>query len=154
MKRKHPNWIDIAFVLLLAAVALVAYFLSHQTNNPNQNAVERTYILELTTLPENAADYIKVGDKVTDNVRNYEMGEVTAIEVKPAMSNVFDKIEKRHKDVEFPGKVNLYITVTAETTEDEDEINTVGGYTLRVGSWVSCTIGELTANGYIVVLER
>jgi len=153
-KRRHPNFIDIALILVLAAVAAVAWFLSHQDAAPSQDTVQRTYVLELTGLRSSYADYVHVGDTVTDNVKNYDMGIITAIEVRPATTNLFDKEAKVHRDEELPGKINLYLTIASDTVETENQINTASGYTLRVGNWVSCTVGQLTATGYIVVLDR
>ena len=153
-KRKHPNFIDIAFIFLLVAVAAVAYFLSHQEADPTETTIQRTYVLELTDLPENATQYVQVGDAVTDNIKNYAMGTVTAIETAPETTNLFDKEAKVHRDSEVPGKITLYVTVVADTLETESQVNTASGYNLRVGNRVSCTLGQLTASGYIVVLDR
>lgn len=152
-KRKHPNFIDIILIVLVVAVAAVAYFLSHQDASPAQT-VKRSYVLEVTQLDPAIADCVEAGDTVTDNIKNYDMGVVTAVERQTSTAAVLNKELGEYVLAEYPDKVTLYITIEADTTESDSTIATESGYTLRIGTGVSCTIGAMKASGYIVGLDR
>lgn len=131
-KRKYPNIIDVVFLFLIAAVALTAYFLSHDSTE-NVNTVTASYTVELTDPEGLTADSVKIGDRVTDNARGYDMGSVTAVEALPSA---------------------LRITVEAGTVENEKGISTASGCSIRVGTQVWCTVGTLSAKGTVVELSR
>lgn len=151
-KKRRPNFIDIVFILLVVGVVMVAYVLIH--GGDTEATQVRSYVVELTDLYPEMADGVRVGDRVTDNVKNYDMGIVTAVEVTPYTVTAVDEEAGIVRDAEIPGKITLILTVESETTETERGIATVSGYDLRIGTAVSCSIGELTASGYIIGLER
>lgn len=128
-KRLRLNFIDITLVLLIAAVVLTAYFLSHDSSD-EVNTVSRTYVIAFSD-----TGTVRIGDAVTDAVRGSHMGTVAAVEPDPD-SGI------------------LRVTVEAETVEDEKGVSTVSGCSIRVGTEVTCTIGSLTASGCIVGLSR
>ncbi len=152
-KRKRPNFIDIILILLVIAVAFVAYYLSHK-DAASEEIVKRTYVIEITELEPSMAQCVSVGDKVIDNIKNYDMGVVTVVEQVPALTTVLNEETGEYLQVEYPDKITLNITVEADTQESEKEITTVGGYTLRIGASISCTIGTLKGTGYIIGLDR
>lgn len=151
-KKRRPNLIDIVFLLLIVGLVMVAYFLIHGSDE--ENTVTRSYVVELTELYPDMADAVSVGDKVTDNVKNYDMGVVTAVEVTPYTVVALDEESGIYRETEVPGKITLLLTIEAETTETEQTISTVSGYELRIGTSVSCTVSGLTGAGYIIGLER
>ncbi len=152
-KRKRPNFFDVLIILLILLAAVVAYWLSH-SDSVGQTSILRTYQIELTTLRESMVDYVSVGDSVTDTVKNYAMGTVVDIQVLPEYNTVVDKTTGVARQAEVPGYVTLLLTVESETSETEEEITTVGGYTIRTGISVSCSVGTLVASGYILEVER
>lgn len=154
-KRKRPNFIDIGFIALIAAVALTAYLLSHrEAADVTVPTVTRSYTIELASLDPSVAECFAVGDPVTDNIKNLAIGTVTAIESVPATSSATDEEAGIIRQAEIPDRVTLYVTIEAATTETQSQIATTSGFTLRVGSPVSCVIGSMRATGYIVGLQR
>lgn len=151
--RRRPNLFDGLFILLLAAVAVVAFLLSHGGFGGN-DTVRRTYRVELRELDAEMVDYVAVGDQVTDNIKNYAMGTVTAIEVVPATKAVLDEEAGIVRQAPIEGKIMLHLTVEVDTVEDADSVDAVSGYTLRTGASVSCSAGQLSGSGYILSLER
>lgn len=152
--RKHPNFFDILIILLVLAVAVAAYFLSHRDGSQSKETVTRQYTIELVDLEESMLDDVAVGDAVTDNVKNYAMGTVTAVESYPYEVSVVDETTGVTRQVAVPDRYVLLLTVESPTVETEKEIHTVSGYTLRTGTAVSCSAGELTSAGYILSLQR
>lgn len=151
--RKHPNFFDILIILLLVLIAVGAYLLSHR-DSAGQEVVTRTCTIELTDLEERMADSVAVGDLVTDNIKNYEIGTVTAVEVQPYTQGVVDEENAILRQEPTPGRVKLLVTVECDTVEGEQEIATTSGYTLRTGTSVSVSAGKLTGTGYILYVER
>ena len=153
-KRKHPNFFDIIFVLLIAAVALTAYVLSHQESAAVAETTPRSYVVEFAGLKPEMADCVAVGDSVTDNVKNYAIGTVTNVEVLPYTMYTTDEEAGVIRATEVPGKITLYVTVEAQTIDGEKQITTDSGYVLQSGKSISCSLGSLTSGGYIVELQR
>lgn len=151
--RKHPNFFDILIILLLVLIAVAAYFVSHR-DNTTQEVGMRSCTIELTDLEESMADSVAVGDQVTDNIKNYEIGTVTAVEVQPYTQGVVDEENAVLRQQATPGRIKLLVTVECPTVESEKEVATTGGYTLRTGTAVSVSAGKLTGAGYIVYVER
>lgn len=153
-KRKHPNFIDIAFLLLIAAVALAAYFISHQDSEAVNQTTMRSYVVELSDLDPSMSEYVAVGDAVTDNVKNYALGTVTAVEVVPYTMDVMDEEAGVYREAEVPNRISLQITIEAATLETDKQITTDSGYVLQVGGAISCTAGVLSGPGHIIALDR
>ncbi len=153
-KRRRPNLFDILFIVLILAVAAVAWYVSREDGQIQAETRTRTYLLELSDMDESMARYVAVGDKVKDNVKNFDMGAVTAIEVVQATGQVVDEEARVVRQSPREDRVLILLTVEAETTETNTTVSTVGGYSLRVGKSVSCTVGQLTSPGYILAVER
>lgn len=153
-KRKHPNFFDIIFVLLIVVVALVAYALSHQESAAVAETTTRSYVVEFAGLRPEMADCVKAGDSVTDNVKNYPIGTVTNVEVVPYTVTTTDKETGVIRETENPRYITLHITIEAQTIDGEKQITTDSGYVLQVGANASCSMGSLTAGGYIIELQR
>ncbi len=153
-KRRRINFFDLLFVVIILAVAVAAYFLSHGSDTQGGKTVTRSYTLELTNLQENMAEYVAVGDTVTDNVRNYDLGTVTEVQVQPCETTVVDEEAGVVRQATLDGYITLVLTITVDTVETDSQITTDSGYTLRTGTAVSCSVGSLTASGYILTIER
>ena len=153
-KRRRPNFFDILFLVLILAVAAVAWYVSRDEGQVHVETRTRTYLLELSDMDESMVQYVAVGDKVKDNVKNLDMGTVTNMEVVQATGQVVDETAHIVRQSPREGRVLILLTVEAETTETNTTVNTVGGYSLRVGKSVSCTVGKLTSAGYILAVER
>ena len=153
-KIRHPNVFDILFIVLILAVAAGAWYVSRDEEEVQVETRTRTYLLELTDMEDEMAQYVSVGDTVKDNVKNAVMGTVTNVEVIQATAQVLNEETEIIQDSPREGRIVIHLTVEAETTETGIAVSTVSGYTLRVGKSVSCTVGQLTSPGYILAVER
>ena len=152
-KRKHPNFFDIIIIVLIIVLALGAYWISHR-EGAGGSVRSRTYVIELRGLDETMAQYVSVGDTVTDNIKNYEIGTVEAITTTEDFMQVTDQEAAVVRQVPQEGYITLLLTVRVETEEDEKEIRTLSGYLLKTGTSVSVSAGSLTSSGYILEVER
>lgn len=153
-KRRKPNFFDILLILLVLAAVAAAYLLSHRDSAGQKEFVSRSYVLELTNIPEDMADCVSAGAPVTDNVKNYALGTVTAVETVEYTTPILDEEARIVRQAPLEGFVNLLLTVEADTVDAADSISTASGYALRTGSWLSVTAGQLYAEGYILTVER
>lgn len=153
-KRKHPNFFDIIFIVLIVVVALAAYALSHQESAAVAETTPRSYVVEFSDLLPEMAEYVAVGDSVTDNIKNYPIGTVTNVAVLPCTRFTTDEETGIVQEMEVPGRITLYITIEAQTIDGEKQITTDSGYLLRTGAFVSCSVGGMTSGGYIIELQR
>lgn len=151
--RRHPNFFDVIFIVLILALAGGAYWVSHDGTS-GQELVSRSYVIELNHLQADMAQYAALGDRVTDNVKNQDMGTVMALETVPYTIPVADEAAGTVKQVPVEGYVSLRITVQTDTTETDSQVATEDGYILRVGTSVSCAVGGLTSAGYIIQVDR
>ena len=152
-KRKHLNLFDVLFVLIILVLVVAAYLISHGGFSKKE-ITTRTYLLELADLPDGMQDSVAVGSRVEDNIRNYDIGTVTAVEIVPSTGAVLDEGTHTIRQSVNPDQITMLLTIQADTVEKEDAVETVSGYPLRVGGSVSCTAGSLTASGYILALDR
>lgn len=152
--RRRPNFFDILFLVLILLVAAAAWLVSHNFGQSRQQVISRSYTVEITDLQADAADYVSPGDTVTDNVKNLALGQVTAVEVQPSRAMVLDEAAGIYREAPREGRITLVLTIQADTLEDQDSVDTVSGYTLRTGTAVSCTAGQLSGSGYILSVER
>ena len=153
-KIKRPNFIDIAFLVVIAAVALAAYFVSHQDSEAVASTVERNVVIEITEVAPEAADAIVSGDVATEITKNQILGTVTSVEVTAMYEEVFDEESGICRRAEVPGMVTLLVSIEADTLENDSQISSAGGFPLRIGTGVMCTIGGFYGTGHIVGVER
>lgn len=152
--RKRLNFFDLLIVLLLLAVVAVAYLLSHDSTPTAKNIIPRTYTVELPRLELGMKDYVSVGDTVTDNIKNYAIGTVTDIELQPSTNTVLDEEHEIFRQAVLNDRVTLVLTIEVDTVETDSAVDTLSGYTLRTGTSVSLTAGQLYAAGTVLSVSR
>lgn len=157
MKRIKFKWNfwDGAVIVLILAVVVAAYMLSHGGKlDTREEVITRSYTIELNDLHEEMLDCVHVGDRVVDNIRNYNMGTITDMEVVSYTVGVTDEEAGIIRQQPLPDRYCLILTIEADTIETETDVQTVSGYNLKTGLSISCTINELSSGGYILTVER
>ena len=97
---------------------------------------------------------VKAGDKIADNIKNYEVGQVVSVQAVPALAQVPDQNSRRWVWAEVEGMEDVLVTIEAPCSVSEESITVGGGYELRVG-----VMAYLRGNGYmgsgpIVAIEQ
>lgn len=87
---------------------------------------------------------IEAGDQISDNIKNYEIGEVVSVEAVPAIMQVIDQENRRWVWAELEGFEDVLVTVEAPCTVSDAAITVGGGYEIRAGS-----IGFFRGEGYM-----
>ena len=102
---------------------------------------------------EGTSALIEPGDKLVDNIKNYELGTVVSAEAVPARSLQLDHQSHQYVLADVPGYEDVLVTVEAPC-ESGESIILGGGYALRVGS-VAYIRGEgYMASGPIISIDR
>lgn len=151
-KKWKPNFFDIIIVIVVVALAGGVYLFTRK-----ETAVETkplTYRLELAECPSGLGDKIMVGTELTDNVKNYPMGKVIAVETKQSVRLGEDKINARLVESPIEGYEDVIITVEAQVTESASEYKIPSGYVVRAGKDVAVKGNGFAGKGYILSIER
>ena len=149
-------------IVLVAALA-VAAFLGYKTLKPAAPAEDPAapvtsrgvYTVRFQKMIEGTETLVEPGDKLTDNIKNYNLGTVLSTEAKPARTRVVDEFGKQVLMAEIPGHVDLYVTVRSDAaTLGDNAVVLDGGYNLRVNTTAYIKGEGYMASGPVVAIER
>ena len=87
---------------------------------------------------------VKAGDKIADNIKNYEVGQVVSVQAVPALAQVPDQNSRRWVWAELEGFEDVLVTVESPCVISDDAITIGGGYQVRVG-----IVGYFRGEGYM-----
>ena len=155
--RLRLNLFD-GIVLVLAVVVAGLLVWNHlKPETPEQDPASSTleYVVRFQRWPDSTVDMVKEGDKLVDNVKNFELGTVKSVEVVPATGEVFNENEKRFHRAEVPGYKDILVTVVSDSAfVAPDMIKLDGGVQLRVGMPLYIRGQGYMASGPVVSIER
>ena len=143
---------DIVILLIILGVGFAVYFLGGK--EASAQTVPLRYTIELTDLPEGFSEKIQVGDAITDNIKNYAMGNVVAVEAQSYKKLLDDVENSRVVEAEIPGRETVVITLEAQVTETESEYRVNGSYLVRSGLEVAAKGPGYAGTGFILTVER
>lgn len=145
--------VDIIIIVVIIATAAGVYnFIS--TNKVISKTKTIRYSFELLENQEGFTDLIKVGDNITDGVRNYNMGKVVEVSAEPYTILVADRIKSHYTEVALDGYERSVVTVEAKVTDEEDSIKVDGVYTIRGGQGIAVKGNGYSGYGFILSVER
>lgn len=158
MKQKKYRILNVfdLVVIALCVVLAAVYLLGRNGGTAAVVGSSRTvtYTIELTYLQNSSGALIQPGNKLIDNVKKYDMGEVTAVRVEPSTQQVQDFVNGGYHAVESQRLETAYLTVTAPCTETDTEILVNGEYLIRVGTSVSVKGEGYFGTGYVLAIDR
>lgn len=147
-------------IVLVLALAVGAFLLwsALKPAAPAEGAAPSTatvrYTVRFQKWIEGTSVLVESGDKLVDNIKNYELGTVVSAEAVPAQSLQLDHQSRQYVLADIPGYEDVLVTVEAPCTTSDESILLGGGYALRVGS-VAYIRGEgYMASGPIIFIER
>ena len=150
-KRIRPNLI---LLVLVAAVAVSAYWISHQDSDTVAVTTPRSIVIEIADVAPEMLNAVGAGDLVTETTKNQVLGTVTAVEALPYYESVYDEEAGICRRAEVSGRICLMVTLQADTIDTDSAVNAASGFALRVGTGVNCTVGKRAGVGHIVGVER
>jgi len=156
--RLRLNLFDgIVLVAVLAVAALLLWTRLKPQPTVEQPAANTTvvrYTVTFRSWMEGTGDMIEVGDKLVDNIKNYEMGTVVAMEAGPVQTLVLDHENRQYVLSEFPGYEDISVTVESPCTVSNEAVLLGGGYELRVGATAYIRGEGYMASGPITFIDR
>lgn len=147
-------------LVLLAALAVAALLLwmnlkpAAPTDTPAAVTQTIRYTVTFSRWAEGSSEMIEVGDILTDNIKNYEMGTVVAVETGPVETLLLDHENRQYVLSDFPGYEDVLVTVESPCTVTDEAVTVGGGYVVRVGDIAYIRGQGYMASGPIVSMEQ
>lgn len=151
-KKFKINIFDIVIIVILLALAIFVYKYTHKEVAVETKPIRYTF--ELTDNQIGFTDLIEVGDEITDNVKNYYMGKVVAVEKVPHKELTENVQTGEIMDAEMPGKETAIVTVEANATESASDFKVNGYFVVKAGIEVAAKGPGYAGRGYILSIER
>ena len=133
-KKFKINFFDIVIILIVVCVGAGVYFFRHKS--PAAATKKLTYVVELNKTTPGLEDYIRIGDDLTENTKNYNMGKVVDVETVPYSKITPDYENNAYVDSVDPYYSTVLITVEADVTETASSYAVDGQYVVRAGTEV------------------
>ena len=137
-------------ILLVLALAAAAFLLWRELRpaalTQPDAAVTTTvrYTIRFQQWAPGTSGIIQEGDRLADNVKNYEVGQVVSAQAAPAVIQVADDKSRRWVWAGLEGFEDVLVTVEAPCVVSDAAITVGGGYEVRTG-----TIGYFRGEGYM-----
>ncbi|MCI8436232.1 DUF4330 domain-containing protein [Oscillospiraceae bacterium 44-5] len=147
-------------IVLVLAVAAAAFLLwramKPAVQVPMDPSVTSTvrYTVRFQRWTPGTSALIQAGDRIADNIKNYEIGQVVSAEAEPARIQVLDTQNRRYVWAEMDGFEDVLVTIEAPCTVSDAAITVGGGYELRVGSTGYFRGEGYMGSGPIVAIEE
>jgi len=151
-KKIRINWVDIVIVV----IALIAIIFAYGFTNKEVAAETKTirYTFELVDNPIGFTDKIKIDDDITDNIKNYYMGKVVAVETANYIEVIQDIETGTYKEAVIEGRETAIVTVEAFVTENNGNLNVDGYFLVKAGLEVAVKGNGYAGRGFILSVER
>ncbi len=151
-KKFKFNFFDIVIVLIVICVGVGLYVFTHR--NTTVDTKKLTYVIELNKTTPGLENYIRIGDDLTENTKNYNMGKVVDFETTQYTKITPDYINNIFKDSVDPTSDTVLITVEADVTESESAFAVDGQFIVRAGTEIFVKGEGYAGEGYIVKVIR
>lgn len=100
------------------------------------------------------SELIEVGDELADNIKNYVVGKVAAVEKVPDRRRILDRENLRIIWVETDQFEDILLTLEAPCQITDSAITLDGGFQLRVGNTVHLRGIGYMGSGPVVAIEE
>jgi len=130
MTKPRFNLIDALVILAIAAI--VVFGLWYFTSAGQEVNAYVYFTVEFRNQAEGIEDFIELGGEVRDSVRNYFLGYIYSIDVRPAHILNFDSTNNIFVQETIPERTDIYLTIRGRGHESMSEI-TVEGNRVTIG---------------------
>ena len=133
-------------MILIGALLFCGLIYAAKPRNLWKNDTTLTYTVKLTAIRAEYTGDIHIGDRVLDAVGKREIGEVVDFSITPAMTETYSRKENRMRMVEYPGRVDVVLTVRCAAREAANGYS-IAGFTLTGGKRVSLRLPNFVGTG-------
>ena len=151
-KKFKINFFDIVIVLIVLCVGVGFYLFTNKDTTADTKKL--TYVIELNKTTPGLENYIRIGDDLTENTKNYHMGKVVDFETKPDTRITPDYMSNVFRDSVDPTSNTVLITVEADVTESNSSFAVDGQFIVRAGTEIFVKGEGYAGEGYIVKVIR
>lgn len=147
-------------IVILAALAAGAFLawnaLKPAAPAPTVPTTQDTvrFTVRLQRWMPGTSSLIAEGDQIADNIKNYEIGHVVAVETAPARMQVLDHENRRYVWAVAEDFEDVLITIESPCVTSDESITVGGGYQVRVGAMAYLKGEGYLGSGPIVALEQ
>ena len=137
-------------IVLIAALAVGAFLIWNRLKPaapiPAVPTTQDTvrYTVRFQRWAPGTSSLIAEGDQIADNIKNYEIGHVVAVETAPARMQVLDHENHRYVWAEAENFEDVLVTIQSPCVTSDESITVGGGYQVRVGA-----MAYLKGEGYL-----
>lgn len=147
-------------IVILLAVAAAAFLLWRMVkpelpvqSDPATASTVR-YTVRFKRWMPGTSHVVEAGDRIMDNIKNYEVGHVVSAEAATATSQTLDIQSDRYIWMEMDGFEDVLVTIEAPCVVTDGAITVGGGYEVRVGSTAYLKGEGYMGSGPIVAIEE
>lgn len=151
-KKFKINFFDVVIILIVICVGAGLYVFTHRDTTVETKKL--TYMIEINKATPGLENYIRIGDDLTENTKNYNMGKVAAVETIPYTKLTPDYENNVFRDSVDPTCETVLITVEANVTESPSGFAVDGQYVVRAGTEIFVKGEGYAGEGYIVKVNR
>ncbi len=153
--RKGLNIIDILIiiVLLCALAAGVVWIKGGGVEGAASEEKPFTFVAEGRKVLEETATIPVVGGKAFESSTSAYLGTVSKVWSKPNEEASFNRTTNKYEKMPVPGYCDLYIAITGNGTETEQDI-TIEGNVVKVGDEINVKGKGYAFEGYIVEVRE
>lgn len=156
--RLRLNLFDgIVLILALAAAAVLLWSALKPSAAPAEDAGAASsirYTVLFQRWLEGTSTAIHEGDRLTDSIRNYDIGRVVSAQAHPAQAIRLDNNSRSYVLATMDGYEDVHVVVEAPCVITEESVTVGGGYPVRVGASVFIQGDGYLATGFIIAMER
>lgn len=120
---------------------------------PTANSTVR-YTIRIQRAISGTGELIQLDDQIADNIKNYVIGRVTAVEAGPHFQRVLDRESRRMVWAEVEGFEDILLTLETPCEITESAIIVDGAYQIRVGSTVYLRGVGYMGSGPVIAIEE
>lgn len=151
-KKRKVNLFDLVIVLVVVVLGAGLYVLTHRENVMETKKL--LYTIELNDLPVGLTENIRPGDKLTDGVKNYNMGIVVSAEKTDNLKLAEDYTTGRIAESAVPNTERAVIVVEGDVTESASDFRVDGSFLVKAGLQIDVHGPGYAGSGYIISVER
>ena len=156
--RLRLNLFDGIILVVALAVAAVLLWMAVKpqavSNESSTAAATVRYTIRFQRWIEGTGSIIQPGDKLVDNIKNNELGQVVSTQAVPAQTQLLDQESHSYVLAAVPGYEDILVTVEAPCTVSEEAVILGSKFQLLVGSTAYIRGEGYMASGPIISIER
>ena len=153
--RLRLNLFDgIILVVALAVAAVLLWMAVKPQAVSNESSTAAATVRYTIRFQRWTGSIIQPGDKLVDNIKNNELGQVVSTQAVPAQTQLLDQESHSYVLAAVPGYEDILVTVEAPCTVSEEAVILGSNFQLLVGSTAYIRGEGYMASGPIISIER